>query len=175
MNKIKNITIIFILFIIPFILTSNIYAKNKKDSEWNIRIFDTKDCEKTNNIEFKVEENIDVVKGKIAPGLKATAKVTIDLTGTEVPVDIIAEIDDKKLNSAFKLKYKLDGKKYNSGTIETIKLEKNSKFNKKNGKKILTLEIEWINDINNDENDTILGIEADSITIPVKINVRQHI
>lgn len=162
MNKIKNVIFVLMLFIISFTFTSNIYAKINKDSEWNVKIFGTKYWEKTNKVEFNVLENPDVVKGKIAPGLKATAKVTIDLTETKVPADIIVEIDDSNLDKNFKLTKKINGTNYNSGV-----------YNAKNNKNELMLEIEWVGNGNNTK-DTLLGANAKTISVPIKIIVEQQ-
>lgn len=165
----KKCLFIIFIFTISLLFINNGYAKTSK---WNVKIFGTKSFEEKQNITFNVENSNNVLKGKIAPGLKATAEVEIDLTGTKVPVDICAEIDDYKLNSSFKLTAMIDDKIYNLGTNEFIKLEKGSKFN---SKMILTLELEWIDEVKNNEFDTFLGMNTNSITIPVKINVRQHI
>lgn len=179
-SKTKLVVTTFILFVIPLLFISNNYAnymligKDNEIADWKVTITsDTKDLEDTQKIDFKVEDNSNVVKGKLAPGLKATANVEIDLTGTKVPVDISATIDDTALNETFRLTAKLDGKDYKTGTIKTIQIENNSSFTKENGNKILALELEWIN--NDNKNDTILGMVGQTITVPVRINVRQHI
>lgn len=181
-SKTKFIVTTFILFVIPLLFISNNYAshmitgKNNEITDWKVTITsDTKDLEDTQKIEFRVEDNRDVVKGKIAPGLKAIANVEIDLTETKVPVDICAEIDDATLNDTFSLTAKLDGENYKSGTVKTIPIENNSAFTPKNGNKILTLELEWVNNDNNNANDTILGVRGETITVPVTIKVTQHI
>ncbi|HAB67532.1 MAG TPA: hypothetical protein DCE23_09225 [Firmicutes bacterium] len=128
-------------------------------------------------IAFKVEDSDNVLKGKLASGIKAISNIEIDLTDTNIPVDICVEIDDSNLSSSFKLTTTLDGKIYNLGTTEKIKIEKEKGFkhNKSNDKKILRLELEWIDNIEKNEIDTILGANAGSLIIPVKITVKQHI
>lgn len=179
-KKTNSIVTIFILFVIPLFLLLNGYMsniairKNNEITDWKVAITsDAKDLEDTQEINFKVENSSSVVNGKIAPGLKAIANVEIDLTGTNIPVDICATIDDMTLNDSFRLTAILDGEKYNFGTIKTMEIENNSRFTKENGNKILTLELEWID--NDNENDTILGKIGETITVPVTIKTMQHI
>lgn len=180
--KAQLIATTFIIFVVSLYLVNNYYlryiniGKNDEITDWTVAIAsDTKDLKDTQEINFKVEDNLNVVTGKIAPGLKAVANVTINLAGTRLPVDISAIIDDKNLNNNFKLTTKLDGEKYISETEKTIRIESNSTFTKENGNRILTLELEWINDDMENGNDTILGVMAGTIKIPVTINVKQHI
>lgn len=181
-GKAQLIATAFIIFVVSLLFINNNYAryinvgKNDEITDWTVTITsDTKDLKDTQKINFKVEDNPDVVTGKIAPGLKAVANVAINLVGTKVPVDISAIIDDTTLNNQFKLTTKLDGENYISETTKTIRLENNSAFTKENGNRILTLELEWINDDMENKNDTILGIMAGTIKVPVTINVKQHI
>ena len=178
----KLIVMAFIIFVISLLFINNNYAKyvnvekNNEITDWKVTITsDTKELKDTQKISFKVKDNPNVVNGKIAPGLKAIATVQIDLIGTKVPVDICAIIDDTTLNNTFKLTTKLDGENYTSGTTKTIELENNSVFTKENGNKIIILELEWINDDNNNKNDTILGIMGGEIEIPITINVKQNL
>lgn len=179
-SKIKLIVITFILFAISLVFINNNYAsymavrKNNEVTDWKVAITsDTKDLEDTQKIDFKVENNSNVAKGKIAPGLKAIASVNIDLIGTQGPVDIYATIDDTSLKDTFRLTTKLEGESYTSGEIRTIEIDNKSVFTKENGNKILILELEWLD--NDNENDTILGMNGETITVPVTIRVSQHI
>ena len=57
-----------------------------------------KDINDTHMIKFEVKRNNDVVLGKIAPGMKATAEIDIDLQKINGFVDIEIEFDNSKLN-----------------------------------------------------------------------------
>ena len=180
-SKVKMITIAFMIFVISLIYANNNYAKidnleNNEVANWSVVIAsDTKDLKDTQEINFKVQDNPNVVKGKIAPGLKALASIEIDLRKTKVPVDIKATVDDSKLQECFKLTAKLDGKDYLLGSTETIELGDNKEFTEEKGKRVLTLEIEWVNDVNYNEIDTIIGNTVDSINLPITISIEQHI
>lgn len=161
-----------------FIMNQNLANQNnsKEIQDWKVKMTsDTKELKDTREIGFKVEDNANVVNGKIAPGIKAIATIEIDLIGTKVPVDISCNINDMNVLNFFKLTTKLDGEIYNSKTIKTIKLPRNSEFTEENGKRVLTLELEWQNYEMNSEVDTEIGKIGGTIKIPVTINVRQHI
>lgn len=182
-SKAKLIAVTFIIFVI-FIsfmnnnFATNLYKENLNEDEitdWKVTITsDTKDLKDTQEMNFKVENNENVAKGRIAPGCKAIATIEISLVGTKVPVDIIVKVDDSNLHDAFKLTTKLDKEVYTSGTTKTLKLENNKAFTVENGKRILTLELEWENKQNN-ITDTALGIIGGTVKVPVTINVTQHI
>lgn len=184
MNKIKLKIIVTFLIISTILLffSNSIFAKYSSKAlsniaNWKVSITnDTKDLtlENIQEIEFEIEENENVTRGKIAPGTKAIAKVELDLTGTNVPVDFTATIDKTNLVSeSFSLISKLDNEIYTCGTTKIIQLENNSAFNSENGKRFLIFELEW--NSNNDEIDTAIGIEHNTIKIPIKMTLSQHI
>lgn len=178
-SKAKLIAMIFMILIFSILFITNTFAglrNSIEESEWKIAITsDTKDLNDTREIKFKVEENDNVAKGKIAPGVKAVAKAEIDLTGTKVPVEIMVLVDTLNKYSGMKLTAKLDGENYTIGTSKVIELENNSMFTKENGKKVLELELEWIGGENNNQYDTEIGMYEDTIEFPITINVSQHI
>lgn len=179
-SNVKRIAIIFIfLSVLLLIVTNNctksMFIDNNKANYWKIEIkSDTKDIKDTQMINFKVENNTNVVNDKIAPGLKAKATVEIDLIDTKVPVDVQAIIDDCNLNDSLKLNLKLDRKIYENGIISTFEQNKNQYITDNNRKKILELELEWIGDYN-DRIDTNIGNTLEKIELPIEINVTQHI
>ena len=152
--------------VILLFLTVLKYSYGKKienDNNWKVVITsDSKEINDTHEIKFKVNKSKDVVEGKIAPGLTATAEIDIDLTEFKDYVDIEIEIDDSKLCKAFSLNAKLDGKNLNSTKIEKVKTGK--------VKKVL-LELVWNENVEN----TKIGINIKSIEIPIKIRVSQDI
>lgn len=172
-SKVKFITITFLIFVISFAISQNNYGEFLKDevTNWKVVITsDTKELTDTQEIKFRVEENKNVVRGKLAPGLKAEANIEIDfskVSGKVNMADVQVEIDDSNLADCFKLNLKLDGNKYEQNSIKTIKVNENTKIQE------LTLEIEWIN--GNDELDTFIGSNVSELRIPIKITVSQHI
>lgn len=183
-SKAKIIAVTFILFVVSILLINNNYAKysnlvpldNNETTNWKVTITnDTRNLEDTQEISFKVEDNPNVVAGKFAPGCKAIATIEVDLIGTKVPVQMMLLADESELSKSMKLSAKIEGESYTIGTTKVIELENNSAFTEENGKKVIILELEWINNESDNKNDTEIGIKGETIKVPVSINVRQHI
>ncbi len=155
----------FIFMIISLTTLNYVYAKNNVImNKWNVTITNgAKDINDTHMIKFEVKRNNDVVLGKIAPGMKATAEIDIDLQKINGFVDIEIEFDNSKLNDIFSLNVKFDDEYLSSKNKKKVKAGKIQK---------VFLELIWDE---NDLEDTELGINTDSIEIPVKIKVLQHI
>ena len=167
-SKIKIITVTFFLICIAsFICIKTNYAKYDEVSEWKVSITsDTKDLEEKHEIKFKVDENVNVVRGKIAPGLKASATIKVDLSKFKKDVDIRILAEQKELLDGFNLRFKLNGEIYNLNSIAEIK------YDEINPIQIITLELEWLG---NDRIDTYIGSTIDVLKIPITVNVLQHI
>ena len=168
-SKVKIVTATLIIFVISLLWIQNNYAMNqwkKKDVEsWKVVMTsDTKDLKDTQEIKFQVENNPYVVSGKIAPGMKATATIEIDLTKIEGSVEFLAISNFKLWDSPFQLTAEMNGKKYELGT--TILLEENRKQN-------LILRLECINE--NDLLDTMIGSQIEEISLPFTITITQVI
>ena len=174
-SKLKIIAMFFIIFVISFLFINTNFAKNDNEvTKWNVTITnDAKEIKDTQRINFIASENKDVVKGKIAPGMKATAVIKINLVGTKVPVDILFTCDGFEKNESFDLIGKIDEEVIRPNDPYTIELEKNEVFTNENGDKTLEIELQW-NSITN-QNDTVIGVEEDTITLPITITVREHI
>lgn len=155
----------FIIILISFTSSNYVYAKNSEIKDnWNVTITnDAKEINDTHKIKFEVQKNKNVVLGKIAPGMKATAEIEINLQKVYGFVDIELEIDDSKLNDVFLLNAKFND--------ENLSSKSKKKVNAGKIEKVL-LELIWDE---NDLEDTELGINTDSIEIPIKIKVLQHI
>ncbi len=155
----------FIFMIISLTTLNYVYAKNNVImNKWNVTITNgAKDINDTHMIKFEVKRNNDVVLGKIAPGMKATAEIDIDLQKINGFVDIEIEFDNSKLNDIFSLNVKFDDEYLSSKNKKKVKAGKIQK---------VLLELIWDG---NDLEDTELGINTDSIEIPIKIKVLQHI
>lgn len=183
-SKAKIIAVTFIIFVVSILLVNNNYAKlsnlevldNNEITDWKVTITnDTRDFKDTQKISFKAEDNPNVVAGKIAPGCKAVATIEIDLIGTKVPAQIILLADESKLSKSIRLSAKIDGESYTIGEAKVMELENNSAFTEENEKRVITLELEWVNDDSNNKNDTTIGLKGETIEVPITINVVQHI
>ena len=155
----------FIIILISFTSSNYVYAKNSEIKDnWNVTITnDAKEINDTHKIKFEVQKNKNVVLGKIAPGMKATAEIEINLQKVNGFVDIELEIDDSKLNDVFLLNAKFNDENLSSKNKKKVKAGKIEK---------VLLELIWNG---NDLEDTEIGINTASIEIPVKIKVLQHI
>lgn len=155
----------FIIILISFTSSNYVYAKNSEIKDnWNVTITnDAKEINDTHKIKFEVQKNKNVVLGKIAPGMKATAEIEINLQKANGFVDIELEIDDSKLNDVFSLNTKFNDENLSSKNKKKVKAGKIEK---------VLLELIWNG---NDVEDTEIGINTASIEIPVKIKVLQHI
>lgn len=155
----------FIIILISFTSSNYVYAKNSEIKDnWNVTITnDAKEINDTHKIKFEVQKNKNVVLGKIAPGMKATAEIEINLQKVYGFVDIELEIDDSKLNDVFLLNAKFND--------ENLSSKSKKKVNAGKIEKVL-LELIWNG---KDIEDTEIGINIASIEIPVKIKVLQHI
>lgn len=175
MLKSKLFFVAFITFVISIFFVGTNFATqiNKNEiTDWKVSITsDTKDIKNTQEISFEVEEDQNVVNGKIAPGGKATAEITIDVTGTNYLVDILAKVDDSELFENLKVTAELNKKKYKLGEKVTLNLD-NSSYTEENGKIVLKLVVEWEN---NNKLDSSIGTTYNKLKIPVTIEVKQHI
>lgn len=181
------------------IYSSNFNATAKIDAaKWNVSLKGSNNGtdvvleETTKEITFVVNESDYVVSNKIAPSVTATATLELDLTGTEVGVDFLAEIDKANIQGIDADKLTLSIEDENGSAENTIvySLPEKKAFTSTNGKHTITLTLTWKNEgttsftdtdagkIAKDAEDTAIGTKADSertITIPVKLMVAQHI
>ena len=164
-SKVNVFVTAFIIILISFTSLNYVYAKNSEIKDnWNVTITnDAKEINDTHKMKFEVQKNKNVVLGKIAPGMKATAEIEINLQKVNGFVDIELEIDDSKLNDVFLLNAKFND--------ENLSSKSKKKVNAGKIEKVL-LELIWNG---KDIEDTEIGINIASIEIPVKIKVLQHI
>ena len=171
-SKVRKITITFIIFFICLLFNNfnlaKVFNNNKeaKDLKVEISAF-TNDFENTQMLKFEVEDNPNVVKGKMAPGSKAHANMKINLEGFKDSVDILVEVDKSYLYDNFEFTSKINGNNYEVGTIQNIKIDEVYK------EIDLSFELEWDN--YNSKLNTIIGSEKNEIEVPFVIKVMQHI
>ena len=129
-----------------------------------------------------LEPNNNVVNGKIAPDRSATAILTLDLTGTEVATDY--EIDLSNVTGL------PNGMSITGVTADGVALSETStgsgvyagsvalnaeKTAIADDEVTLVITVAWVNDENNNANDTTYGTAAGNLSIPVTVTARQHI
>ena len=198
-KNIKLSIIVALLFVFALYFIGNTYAKyagafngegELNVAKWQVRVSGEQE-EGNFDLTLTPESNGSVVADKIAPGVKATGTVKVDLTDTEVAVDLAASIDQSSLSSLFggaKAKVTLD---VNGTTKEVttdslsgdlssgdvlVPLKSGAKFTEADSVTV-KITVEWVNETNgdNDSNDTSEGETATTVTIPVKLTAKQHI
>lgn len=156
-------------------------------AKWQVAITDGTDALENNfTLPFTVEENDNVVEGKIAPATKATATIELDLTGTEVAVDFGAVVTDTALATLFgassdkvklstEVKGATESATSNADGTTTIALPNGQAFSGENGKITITITLTWENDDTFNTSDTAVGTTAGTLEIPVELTLEQHI
>jgi hypothetical protein len=192
-SKVKRGILVALMIACLIAIIGGTYARYTKQvtvnattqvAAWAVKV-KSGDTELTNdqNITFVVQSNTNVVPGKIAPGVTATATVDLDLTGTEVAVDFSAVVNSGDLLSTLgatggqiDVTSTVAGEN-NTGSEVTIPLVGNSAFTSENGKKTVVLTLTWTNNEANNTNDTTIGETKSgaTITIPVTLTAKQHI
>lgn len=188
----EGIIVVLMLLTICLYFISATYARYVSDingnaevdvATWNVNFenVDGSALEKDFNLVFTVNENENVVPGKIAPSTSATATIIADLTGTEVAVDYEATITETALETLFgaskdsveiTTSTKVGG---NVDTTGTIPLINKSAFTEDNGKVEITITLTWSNSDTLNESDTEVGKNGGKLTLPVKLTLKQHI
>lgn len=153
-------------------------------AKWNISVNNTEITNGTTQ-EFivenlKIEEKDTVEEGKIAPSLNGSFEIVIDPKDTQVSVRYDISIDETAItNSKMSL---VSVEKVNEAT-EIIKTGENIYTGtiplssiKDDYKSTIKITFSWINDDNNNEEDTKLGTTLNSkIQIPITVKVTQYL
>ena len=197
MKKSTIVTVIAILMVITVCLyfISGTYARYADSrsgnattsvAKWAVSITDGTDPLNDNfTLPFTVEENQNVVAGKIAPSTTAKATIELDLTGTEVAVDFSATINEDDLATVFgasaekvEVSTSITGAA-SSGATTTIQLPTDGgtakAFDSTNGKIEIEITLTWTNDDTFNTSDTTVGVTAGTLELPVELTLQQHI
>ena len=191
-NKVFILISVIILCIIIYEITK-IYAlfHSELDSKvefkkgmWNIKVNNT-DITRGTITEFEIDtinmdENSHVKSGKIEPGMKGNFKISINPQNTSVSVRYDISLNKEQLTNKNIKIVSVKEKKQNNNLIKTgedtytgiISLDdiKNNVTNE------IIIEIEWIDDRQNDGEDTKIGIiENSEIKIPMTVYVSQYL
>ena len=157
------------LLIIVSVFSKYSYSTNREEvAQVNVKLSgDTKETtsKDTEEIVFKVQDNPNVAKGKIAPGTTAIAKMEVDLTEIDFAVDFKMNADTSKLPEGFKLTAQIDGENYQMGEEKV--------FDKVNEKKTITLTLTW--EDNNSNLQTMIGTQISDIHIPINWTINEII
>ena len=199
-RSVKSIIAVLMILTIALYFISGTYARyidtytgtgKFQVAQWKVALKQGEMAQNTTfDLTFKPVSNEFVVEGKIAPDVEAVAEVEVDLTGTEVAVDLSAKVNTDTLKQAL-TEY---GEVPNDITV-TSKIAKSGAeaealngslislpggaFAEENGKYKLTITAKWNNaeEAHNTDH-TKAGKEAGTIgelTVPVTIEIKQHI
>lgn len=182
--------IIFIILIYEIIhiyavfyseMEANVQLKN---GTWNINVNGTqisKGVDATFVIDqISTSQNEHAENNKLAPGLSGSFSIKINPENTDVSIIYDITLNEEKLtNSSLQIKTIKETEVGNTLTqtgentyTGVILLEDI----KKGTTNTIEMEVEWIDDENNNEEDTKLGSTYDSkLSIPVKVHVSQYL
>lgn len=185
-GKITSVIVMLMLLTVCLYFISGTYARYASElsanakvetAVWAVELKDADKQELTDDFEltFEVQNNDNVVPGKIAPSVTATAKLHLDLTGTEVAVDYTAAIDKSDLADIFGASADKVTVKVGSGesATGTVALVDNAAFTAANGMVPIEISITWENDDNLNVSDTTAA--GKDLTLPVTLTVQQHL
>lgn len=130
---------------------------------------------------FNVDSNVNIKKGRIAPGTCGNFDIVIDPTDTQVSIryDITIDSSALTLNNV----YLVSVNQISDNTIKLIRTAANTytaviPLNKITGSYVNDIRINfaWTNDENNNANDTLIGnIPNNIINIPINVSVTQYV
>ena len=186
MNK-KILYIIFSFFLLLTLYeikkTYGLFESNNKMSvqqstaKWNILINGTniKSEEKFVVNSVNVEDNENVLNGKIAPGVKGYFDVEIDKTNTSTSIVYSITFDFTKISDSITIE-KIE--ETTSGNLIRTGENTYSKVMKINDEPInnIRVYIKWENKEENNDIDSLVGLTKDNyINIPVSISAMQYL
>lgn len=188
-TKDKLITLTALLLLVLIVINKGTFSRYQGTytpntsltvARWAIA-FKTEDnvISESNKITFKVPQTNNIAANRIAPNTTAVAEAVVDLTGTEVSVDLDVSINSSDIQAAFpsvdtsRVTYslKVNNVVQNTATISYSTIATNPEIP-------IEIDLTWSNV------DTTAGITADSNIgsgnnlvkqIPVTITARQHI
>ena len=185
-KKIIFVQIIYCIFVICLIFITKTYSKYTSFSEgerlfetanWKVKIENidiTKQQENNIDILLNTDDNKYVTNGKIAPGITANGTFTLDTSGSEVTIKYIITPGKIMYNEEEFLDFKIKMIKANNKILECENGEYTDIIELENINELIefTIVVEWQS--NDDEEDTIKGIETGDLSIPINIRVEQY-
>lgn len=185
-KKIIFIQIMYCIFVMCLIFITKTYSKYTSFSEgerifetanWKVKIEDTditKQKESNIDILLNTDYNKYVTNGKVAPGITANGTFTLDTSGSEVTIKYIITPGKIMYNEEEFLDFKIKMIKANNKILECENGEYTDIIELENINELIefTIVVEWQS--NDDEEDTIKGIETGDLSIPINIRVEQY-
>ena len=185
-KKIIFIQIMYCIFVICLIFITKTYSKYTNFSEgerifetanWKVKIEDTDITrQKESNIDIllNTDYNKYVTNGKVAPGITANGTFTLDTSGSEVTIKYIITPGKIMYNEEEFLDFKIKMIKANNKILECENGEYTDIIELENINELIefTIVVEWQS--NDDEEDTIKGIETGDLSIPINVRVEQY-
>ena len=185
-KKIIFVQIIYCIFVICLIFITKTYSKYTSFSEgerlfetanWKVKIENidiTKQQENNIDILLNTDDNKYVTNGKVAPGITANGTFTLDTSGSEVKIKYIITPGKIMYNEEEFSDFKIKMIKANNKILECENGEYTDLIELENINELLefTIVVEWQS--NDDEEDTIKGIETGDLSIPINVRVEQY-
>ena len=185
----KVLCMILLLLFIYFIKNMQTYSKYNTENDgrdsttvaqWNVKIGENSinnGYDFSNELVLKIENNKNVIDGKIAPGTSISTQFSLDCSECETSLKYIVKPSQ----------IKCDEKEDSRFIIASIDNEKNTmKYDEKEGYyfgiidardayKIINIKaiVNWNNDDENNEADTESGVENSVIVLPLTVRVEQ--
>lgn len=185
-KKIIFIQIMYCIFVMCLIFITKTYSKYTNFSEgerifetanWKVKIENidiTKQKECNIDILLNTDDNKYVTEGKVAPGITANGTFTLDTSGSEVTIKYIITPGKIMYNEEEFLDFKIKMIKANNKMLECENGEYTDIIELENINELIefTIVVEWQS--NDDEEDTIKGIETGDLSIPINVRVEQY-
>lgn len=136
----------------------------------------------SNKLTFTVASNDYVAANRIAPSNSATAEAVIDLTGTEVGVDMVVTVDTSAIATTLGIdasrittSLTVNGVTKASGATTTLTYAEVSALT--SGQVPVVVTVTWAAENNDVDNtaDTTAGAEGATLQVPVTLTVTQHV
>ena len=146
-------------------------------ANWKVKIANidiTKQKECNIDILLNTDDNKYITEGKVAPGITANGTFTLDTSGSEVTIKYIITPGKIMYNEEEFSDFKIKMIKANNKILECKNGEYTDLIELENINKLIefTIVVEWQS--NDDEEDTIKGIETGDLSIPINIRVEQY-
>ena len=185
-KKIIFIQIMYCIFVMCLIFITKTYSKYTSFSEgerifetanWKVKIENidiTKQKECNIDILLNTDDNKYITEGKVAPGITANGTFTLDTSGSEVTIKYIITPGKIMYNEEEFLDFKIKMIKANNKILECENGEYTDIIELENINELIefTIVVEWQS--NDDEEDTIKGIETGDLSIPINVRVEQY-
>ena len=185
-KKIIFIQIMYCIFVMCLIFITKTYSKYTNFSEgerifemanWKVKIENidiTKQKECNIDILLNTDDKKYVTEGKVAPGITANGTFTLDTSGSEVTIKYIITPGKIMYNEEEFLDFKIKMIKANNKILECENGEYTDIIELENINELIefTIVVEWQS--NDDEEDTIKGIETGDLSIPINVRVEQY-